>query len=97
MVINVLDHVPHCYNAKDGDVIYLALKNAFAHEGRVVLSFSGVADVPSSFINAALVPFVLQYGPDWLRSRLSITSATGQVADMIRRCLINAERAPQAA
>lgn len=97
MVIFALDHVPHCYSAQDGNVIHSLLGHAFIRGQHVTISFAGVSDMPSSFVNAALVPFVQRHGSDWLKARLKITGATRQVADMIRRCFSNAERTAEAA
>lgn len=97
MVITVLDHIPHCYSTKDGEVIQNLLRRAFARQQRVTLSFSGVLDVPSSFINAALIPFVQERGSDWLKANLTITGVNKQITDMIRRCVANAERLLEAA
>ena len=97
MVIVVLDHVPHCYTPQDGGVIHDLLRPAFARGQCVTLSFSGVSDVPSSFINASLVPFVQAYGVGWVKSHLTLTGVNRQVADMIRRCFANAERVLEAA
>jgi len=93
MVIVALDYVPHCYSAQDGAVVHRALAAAFARGDYVTLSFKGVSDVPSSFVNAALVPFVHERGTDWVKKNLRIVSATSQVAAMIRRCFIEAQRA----
>jgi hypothetical protein len=93
MVIVALDYVPHCYSAQDGAVVHRALEAAFARGDCVTLSLKGVSDVPSSFVNAALVPFVRERGADWVKENLRIVSATGQVAGMIRRCFVEAQRA----
>lgn len=97
MVILILDHVERAYTAQDGAVIYSLLKNAFATSGAASLSFSGISDVPSSFVNSALVPFVQERGIEWLKVRLKVSGATKQVASMIRRCLDNAEHSLEAA
>jgi hypothetical protein len=97
MAIVALDLVEQCYSAEDGLVIQVALREAFSEHGSAVLSFSGVSDVPSSFINAALVPFVLEEGLDWLKKRLSIIGARKQVAEMIFRCFENAQHPQEAA
>jgi hypothetical protein len=92
MVIVALDHVPHCYSSQDGNTIRGLLQKAFAAGHSVQLSFAGVEDVPSSFINAALVPFVLENGVEWVKANLAITRARKQIIDMIRLCFANAER-----
>jgi hypothetical protein len=97
MVIVVLDHVAQCFDPFDGTKLKSVVDSALQTQNHVTLSFSGVYDVPSSFINAALVPFVLDHGSDWLKKRLSIVGVRPQVSDMIRRCLANAERSLVAA
>lgn len=97
MVITILDHVPHCYTARDGAIIHDIIDRGFRSGEKVTLSFSGVTDVPSSFINAALVPFVQDQGLGWVKSNLVITGVTQQVAAMIRRCFANAQCALEAA
>lgn len=93
MVIRALDHVGRCYSIADGTVIAGVLRSAFVESDRVVLSFAGVSDVPSSFINSALVVLLHDYPPVDLKRRLSIIDATPQIADMVRRCVANGERA----
>lgn len=92
MVIKALDHVDRCYSTADGAVIARVLRAAFARNGRATLSFAGVVDVPSSFVNSSIVALMDGHSSDWLRSRLSIVDATPQIADMIRRCIANASR-----
>ncbi len=97
MVIVTLNHVPQCFSAQDGKVIYDLIRPHFARGKRVTISFSGVTDMPSSFVNSALVPFIKMYGADWVRAHLAIKDVTPLIAGMIKRCFANAERALLAA
>lgn len=97
MVIVALDHVPHCFSQDDGIVIHDLLAPCFAASRSITLSFAGVEDVTSSFVNSALVPFVERYGADYVKAQLRVTRATKQVADTILRCFANAERLAHAA
>lgn len=85
MVINALDHVPHCYTSQDGEVIANQIRNGLSNGGNVVLSFAGVTDVPSSFVNAAIVALLDDFSAAYIRSHLSIVDSTQQINDMIRR------------
>jgi len=96
MVVRALDHVRQCYSSTDGAIIADVLRDSFARDRVVTLSFDGVSDVPSSFINACLVPFVDEFSLDGLKRRLTVTDATKQIADMVRRCLSNANIAKAA-
>lgn len=95
MVIVALDHVPHCYTHEDGAVIYGLVASALTREPRVTLSLAGVTDVPSSFVNAALVPLLDRYEFDEIKQRLVITDATRIIADVVRRCFGAATRQPR--
>src|SRR4051812_19009641 len=97
MVVKALDLVPQCYSPDDGAVIASVLRDAFARNEHVTLSFDRVSDVPSSFINSAFVSLLDTYSFDWLKAHLTITDATSQIADMFRRCLANGVRQFQAA
>jgi STAS-like domain of unknown function (DUF4325) len=87
MVIVALDHVPHCYSSDDGTKIANLIRREFDAGRTVTLSFHGVSDVPSSFVNAAIVSLLDRYGAAYLRQNLSMVDASSQTARMIRRCL----------
>src|SRR5688500_17902153 len=97
MVVRALDYVPHCYSSDDSAVVACGLRDAFARHGAATLSFDGVADVTSSFINSAIVSLLDTYSADWLKAHLRMVGATSQIGDMVRRCLANALRQPEAA
>ena len=97
MVIVALDHVAHCYSSADGAVIAKLLRRQLDAGRRVTLSFHGVSDVPSSFVNAAIVSLLDRYGADSLRKNLTMVDASAQTAAMIRRCLHGAMEQLQAA
>lgn len=97
MVVRALDHVRRCYAPADGAVIADILRRGFSEGHRVVLSFDGVTDVPSSFVNAAFVSLLDDYPFETLKTQLTIIDATKQIADMIRRCLAIAVRNRHAA
>lgn len=97
MVITALDHVPHCFSQQDGARLHDVVAPYFDDGREFTLSFSGVEDMTSSFVNASLVPFVEQYGASFVKAHLKIVGATKQVANTIIRCINNAERVPAAA
>ena len=92
MLVHVLDHVPQCYSADDGAVIASVLRGALNRNTNVILSFDGVADVPSSFINAALVSLLDDFSFQKIRAIVSIVDANAQIGEMVHRCFANAER-----
>jgi hypothetical protein len=52
----------------------------------VELSFDGVTNVPSSFINGALISLLDEFNFDFIRNHLRIENSTWQINDVIRRC-----------
>lgn len=94
MVIAALDHVPQCYTSADGLVIAGVLRRCL-REGGTKLSFAGVDDVPSSFVNSAIVSLLDEFSAEVLRQRLSIVDSNRQINEMVRRCMNNAARVPE--
>jgi len=92
MVIRALDIVETCNTANDGRHVYERLLSPLKRGERVNLSFEGVRDVPSSFVNAAIVRLLDHFEPSELRSNLILSHANSQVADMVVRCMSNGIR-----
>src|SRR5262245_34093613 len=89
----ILDHVSRCYTSEDGEVIFHVLLRALREHDKVTVSFKGVGDVPSSFVNTAFVPLLDHYSIEYLRDHLGITDSNSQINDMIRhRMLFSAKR-----
>lgn len=91
MELRVLDIVPQCYTSEDGNIV---AKRVMLHLDRgenVRLSFTGVSDTPSSFINSSIVSVISKYGLASIRNRFVVADANRQIADMIRRCVANSQ------
>ena len=97
MVIQALDHVDRCYTASDGEVIRALIHAYFARGQKVVVSFEGVGDVPSSFVNAAFVQLLNDFPADFIRSHLATTNASRQINKMISDLMAFASRESEAA
>jgi len=91
MVIIALDHVPHCFSQSDGILLHDAIKPFFDRGEKFTLSFTGVEDVTSSFVNSSLVPFVEKCGSKYVKDHLRVVGATKQVSNTILRCFSNVE------
>jgi hypothetical protein len=97
MVIVALDHVVQCYTAEDGLVIRELLAEGLRTGLKVTLSLAGVGDVTSSFVNSAVVALAPEFPLSFVKSRLAVSHASKQAADMVRRCVDNAEKMSHAA
>ncbi len=92
MVIVALDHVPHCFSREDGEAINRLILSGIERDGFATLSLAGVSDVPSTFVNVALVSLLNTYDFEWIKANVAVTHATRQATDMIRRCFANAQQ-----
>jgi hypothetical protein len=88
MVIKVLEVVSDCQSWVSGDTLHKALLSAFnAGDAEVLVSFEGVDDVPSAFVNAAFLPLLDSWDFETIRRRLRVVNSTRQINDMIKRRL----------
>ena len=91
-MVRAVDLARQCNTAADGSKVAAYLSDRLGRGESVELSFEGVYDVPSSFVNTAIVAVFKQFGEGFVRSHLRITHANKQIADMIRRCIANGLR-----
>ncbi|WP_395390913.1 STAS-like domain-containing protein [Novosphingobium sp. BL-8A] len=91
MVIRILNIVGACNTSAEGAMVADAVREALKNNDVVKLSFSGISDVPSSFVNASVVALFREFSREELSARLVITDVTSQIAGMIRRCLDNSQ------
>lgn len=69
----------------DGLNLRVAIDAALASGDSVLLSFSGIHTISSSFLNSSLGEIFDKYGYDVLRSRIKITHYTTPLAGAITR------------
>lgn len=89
MVIKVLDIVPACNTAAQGMAVAEAVYKHLEKNSSVALSFDGVFDVPSSFVNTSIVAILFDCNRGNRNGSFAITDVTPQIAGMIRRCISN--------
>lgn len=82
--IRVLEHVDQCYNSADGLVIHDIVLRALRGNESVIVSFSGVDSVPSSFVNTALISLLKDIPFSTIKGRLKFVDTNSQINDMIR-------------
>jgi STAS-like domain of unknown function (DUF4325) len=88
VVIKVLEVVSNCNSFEDGDKLQERLRLAFSESDReITISFEGVDDVPSAFVNAAFLPLLDLYNFEDIRRRLRVVNSTRQINDLIKRRL----------
>ncbi|SOD27634.1 protein of unknown function [Variovorax sp. YR752] len=83
-MIKVLDHVQSCSSYDDGNVIFELIAPRVRRGENVTLSFEGVAAVPSSFVNAAIIRLAELMPLSQIRSHLGFVNTTRQINEMVR-------------
>lgn len=90
MDVKVLNVVKSCNTAQEGEQLFYAIWPNLKKDLPVEISFEGVAEVTSSFVNASIVRVVLKKDYEAIEARLSISNISKASAEMIRRCVNNA-------
>lgn len=84
VTVKLLDYVPHCYNAEDGQIVRNLLLTRMAQDDSVIVSFKGVQSIPSSFVNTALISLLCTFSFSEIKRRLRFVDTNSQINEMIR-------------
>lgn len=95
-VINVKDTIKNNLDHEDGSRLYHAIKSSIKDD-KIVLDFSDVEIVTSSFLNTSFRILTAEYGYDFLKEHLQIKNTNSSINRMIKDCVDsvrNAETSP---
>lgn len=81
-----------CIASDDGDKVHSAIVRALREGRSVALSFKGVTDLTSAFLNAAIGQLYGEFREDEIRGLLSVTDTTQDDLHVLSRVV---ERAKQ--
>jgi|TARA_B110000908_G_scaffold120399_1_gene141080 hypothetical protein len=84
MVIYVKDIVLSCDTNSQGDELYAKIQNKLCDSQRVVVDFSGINNVTTSFINSSLVALIESYDLVTIKNRVIIKKVNRQIGNLIR-------------
>jgi STAS-like domain of unknown function (DUF4325) len=84
MVVKIIDHVTSASSYDDGEVIFRLLLDPVKNGQTVVVDFSGVASVPSAFVNSAFIRLLEHVSFDQVRSTLTFVQSSRQINELIR-------------
>lgn len=73
-----------CYTNADGVAVYCAIANGFGRGRRVVVDFTAVDCVSSSFVNSAFVRAAEEYGLEYVKDNLSFVNSKKSINKMIK-------------
>ncbi|MHB2207761.1 STAS-like domain-containing protein [Methylobacterium sp. CM6257] len=87
MVVRILDATPAADTNGQGEAVLARLLAALNRAEVITVSFEGVTNVTSSFVNAALVPLLETISFGEIKRRVRIIDSNRQINDMIKRRL----------
>lgn len=91
--INLLATVggSHCVSSVDGAVVHEQIAAAFRDQQDVALSFAGIEDVTSAFLNAAVGQLYGEFSEEFIRSHLRAVDADGDQLALLKRVVDRAK------
>jgi STAS-like domain of unknown function (DUF4325) len=84
MVIRIANIVPEPSTYEDGEKVYALVLPALQRGEDVVLSFSGIGSVPSSFINAAVIRLIENVPFAVIKKHLKFIDTTKNINELIK-------------
>lgn len=85
MTIVVKEICSGTFTNADGIALYCAILNVFDTFESIVLSFSGIDAISSSFLNSSIGNIIDEKGVDILKNKLKITHYTLSLASEMKR------------
>lgn len=84
VTIRVSDYAHEAYSNKDGDALYLVIKEHIDDDDPIVLSFEGMTSISSSFLNSSLVRVKKEYGITKIKTQFKFIKTTPSINSTIR-------------
>lgn len=92
MVVRISDLVVACDSNDQGDVVRRAILASLKNSDTVILDFSGISNVTSSFVNSAMIALMPRYDVQAIKSRIHITRANRQIGTLIKDRFMSIEK-----
>lgn len=84
MVLRIRDYIPKAYTNADGEAIYSLVKPLLLANRPVIVSFAGIREVTSSFVNSAFIDLLDCIDFDVIKKNLLFVDTTNQINHLIR-------------
>jgi hypothetical protein len=98
ILLSDLVHGPYCVSSADGGVVHDEIAARLQNGEDVVISFAGIEDVTSAFLNSAIGQLYGDFGEDEIRRHLRVTDAEVDHLALLKRVVDRAKeffRAPE--
>ena len=84
MVIEIIRHIEKPSSYEDGELIYKLICQEMRKDRKAVVSFQGIASVPSAFVNSAFIRLLDEFSFEEIKSLLVITDSTRHINELIK-------------
>ncbi|MCT1181731.1 DUF4325 domain-containing protein [Lactococcus lactis] len=71
-------------NNVSGQVLFNSIKNHLDEQESVLVSFEGISELSSSFVNSAFIELLTFYDFNYIRDNVKFTHSTRQINDLIK-------------
>lgn len=71
-------------NNNSGEILFEKIKGCFNNQESVIVSFQGISEVSSSFVNSAFINLLDEYDFEYIKNNLKFTSTTKQINLLIK-------------
>lgn len=82
-MVNILDVTEKYYTNEDGNLVYNEVVKAFKSKHPVIVSFEGITEINSSFINSAFIQLLDSYDMEYIKDNLTFKNSTRQINQLI--------------
>lgn len=93
VIINVLKVVGDsiCVTDEDGKKVYYVINDALSDRKKIIISFDGVTDLTSAFLNNAIGQLYGNFDEAFIKSKLSVTDMSKNDVVILRRVVDRAK------
>ena len=91
--INVVEMVGDsiCVTDEDGKKVYDVIKDALSDGKKIIISFDGVTDLTSAFLNNAIGQLYGNFDETFIKSKLSVTNISDNDVVILKRVVNRAK------
>jgi hypothetical protein len=91
--INIVSTIGNniCVAPEDGEKVYQKIREALREDKNVKISFKGIEDLTTLFLNIAIGQLYKEFEDDEVKRRLSVTDASPQDLETLIRCVKRAK------
>ncbi|MCZ7382412.1 MAG: STAS-like domain-containing protein [Candidatus Methanoperedens sp.] len=80
-----------CVTDRDGKKVYDVIFDALSNEKEIIISFDGVTDLTSAFLNNAFGQLYGNFSEDYIKSKLSVTDLPQNDVVILKRVVDRAK------